>query len=73
LSIVDLECGITNASSQAKRTRRRTKSKAKAKREASSQAVVDTIKTFLADKEVSSGKRDERKRWEKEKAVKSYV
>jgi hypothetical protein len=34
---------------------------------------VDTIKTFLADKEVSSGKRDEIKRWEKEKAVKSYV
>jgi hypothetical protein len=34
---------------------------------------VDQSKKILADKDVSSGKRDERKRWEKEKAVKSYV
>jgi hypothetical protein len=34
---------------------------------------MNTIKTFLADKEVLSEKRDERKRWEKEEAVKSIV
>jgi hypothetical protein len=36
----------------------RNTSKAKAKREAASQVVVDTIKTFLADKKVSTKKRE---------------
>ncbi|KAK1662745.1 hypothetical protein QYE76_050904 [Lolium multiflorum] len=34
--------------------------------------MMVTIKTLLADKEVSSEKRDERKRREKEDAVKNY-
>jgi hypothetical protein len=33
---------------------------------------METIKTLFADKEVSSEKRDERKRREKEEAVKNY-
>jgi hypothetical protein len=55
-----------------KRPRGRMSSKAKAKKEASSQAMMETIKTLIADKEVSSEKREERKRREKEEAVKNY-
>lgn len=55
-----------------KRPRGRTSSKNDAKREASSQAVMESIKTLLADKSVSTEKRDERKRKEKEEAAKNY-
>jgi hypothetical protein len=34
---------------------------------------MDTIKTFFAEKEVSSEQRKERKRWDKEEAVKGYI
>ncbi|KAK1611174.1 hypothetical protein QYE76_034847 [Lolium multiflorum] len=34
--------------------------------------MMETIKTLIVDKEVSSEKRDERKRWEKEEVVKNY-
>jgi hypothetical protein len=50
----------------------RSNSKADAKFKASSQAVMDMIKSFLAEKNVSSEKRDERKRQDKEEAVKGY-
>jgi hypothetical protein len=56
-----------------KRTRERLRSKAEAKRDTSQQAVMETIKTFLDNKEVSSEKRDERKHLEKEEAVKNYI
>jgi hypothetical protein len=57
-NVVDLEGGNASASSQSKWQRGKNNSKAQAKREASSQAIVDTIKTFLANKEVSSEKRE---------------
>jgi hypothetical protein len=68
-----LEGGNTSASSQARQPRGRTNSKAKEKQEASLQAILDTIKTFLANKEVSSEKRDEKKHQQIEEVVNSYI
>jgi hypothetical protein len=56
--VIDLEGGIASATTQSLRPRGRNTSKAEAKREAASQVVVKTIKTFLADKEVSTEKRE---------------
>jgi hypothetical protein len=64
-NVVDLEGGTTSATTQALRPRGRNTSKAEAKREAASQVVVETSKTFLPDKEVSTEKIEERKRRDK--------
>jgi hypothetical protein len=55
--------------SQSKRPRERTNSNADAKQEASLQVVMDMIKTFFVEKEVSSEKRTERKRRDKGKVM----
>jgi hypothetical protein len=49
-----------------------TRSKAEAKWDASLLAMMEKIKTLLADKEVSSEKRGERKQQEKEKTFENY-
>jgi hypothetical protein len=59
--------------SQSKRPRERTNSNADAKQEASLQVVMDMIKTFFVEKEVSSEKRTERKRRDKGKVMKGYI
>jgi ribosome-associated protein YbcJ (S4-like RNA binding protein) len=71
-NVIDVDGAASSKASASKRQRGRTSSKAEAKHNASSQSAMD-IKTFLADKEVSSEKRDERKRRKKKEAVKNYV
>jgi hypothetical protein len=70
---IDVDCIVPSEASTSNRSMGRKSSKAEAKRDASSQAVVETIKTFLYDKEVSNEKRNVRKRREKEEATKNYV
>lgn len=69
-------CYDTNApsavSAPTKRLRGRASSKAEARGYASSQVVMEAIKTLLDDKEVSSEKRDERKHLKKEESIKNY-
>jgi hypothetical protein len=72
-NVVYLEGGTTSATTEALRPRGRNTSKAKAKQEAASQVVVEAIKTFFADKEVSTKKREERKCQDKKEALDSYV
>jgi hypothetical protein len=72
-NVIDLDGAAASSSSQSKSPRKRTNSKADAKHQASSQAIMDTIKIFLAKKEVSSEKRDERKCRDKEEVVKTTV
>jgi hypothetical protein len=42
------------------------------KRDASAMHLVGTLKDLYAEKEMSTNKREERKRWEKEEAMKNY-
>jgi hypothetical protein len=70
-NVFDLEGGTASATTHELRPRGRNTSKAEAKRDAASQVVVETIKTFLANKEVSTEKRGST--GIKKKAVDSYV
>jgi hypothetical protein len=62
-NVIDVDGEATSA--PMKRPRGLKISKAEAKREASSQAMMEMINMLIADKEVSSEKREERKRQEK--------
>jgi hypothetical protein len=70
---IDVDGVAPSAANASKRPRERTSSKAEAKRDASLQEVMDTVKTLLAGKEVPSEMRDERKRRQKDEALKNYV
>jgi phage repressor protein C with HTH and peptisase S24 domain len=67
----DVDGDAPSEASASKRTRGRTRSKAEAKRKASSQLLMEKIKTFLDDKEVWSEKKDKNKRLDEEEAVRT--
>jgi hypothetical protein len=71
-NVIDVDGVAPSEASASKRPRGWISSKAEATRDASSQEVMKTIKILLADKEVSE-KRNKRKHWEKEEAVKNCV
>jgi hypothetical protein len=71
-NIIYVDSAAPSEASASKRPRGWISSKAEATRDASSQEVMKTIKILLADKEVSE-KRNKRKHWEKEEAVKNCV
>jgi hypothetical protein len=69
-NVMHIDGAAPSLSSQSKRLRGMNNSKADAKCKGTLQAVMDMFKTFLAEKKVSSEKRDERKCQDKEEAVK---
>ena len=74
-TVIDLDGGqpCGSSASRAIRPRGHKSTKADMKRDASAMQLVGTLKEMYADKEVSTDKRDERKRREKEEDMKTYL
>jgi hypothetical protein len=72
-NVIDVDGATPSEASASKRSTGWTISKEEAKSDASSQAGMETIKTLLPNREVSSEKRHERKRREKDEAMRNYV
>jgi hypothetical protein len=72
-NVIDVDGATPSEASASKRSTGWTISKEEAKSNASSQAGMEMIKTLLPNREVSSEKRKERKRREKDEAMRNYV
>jgi hypothetical protein len=70
--VIDVDAPTQSGGTKTPRPRGRTNSKLDAKREASSLAIQETLKELIAEKEVSSDEREERKHKEREDAAKTF-
>jgi hypothetical protein len=72
-TVIDLDGGVpcTSNTSRASRQRGHKSTKADMKCDASAMHLVGTLKDLYAEKEMSTNKREERKRREKEEAMKN--